>query len=74
MRVKFIAAYLYPLEDFPKSPSTKFIFGSELEDNEERSAVYVDLLPEFLTKGKYVAAPGRHVIEEVSKMLRLLFT
>jgi NADPH:quinone reductase-like Zn-dependent oxidoreductase len=49
---KFIAACRHPPENIPDGISTKFIFGSDLKDNEVSKAIYVDFLPKALAAGK----------------------
>ena len=59
---KFISSVIPP-EDvaIPEGVSTKFVFGSDLKDNEVGNAVYRDFLPQALAEGKFIAAPEAHV-------------
>ena len=51
-----------PPEKVPEGIDTKFIFASQIKDNEVSKTIYVDFLPEALAKGRYVAAPDAHVV------------
>ncbi len=59
---KFIAACMHPPKEVPDGISTKFIFASDLKDNEVSKVVYVDFLGKALAKGTYIAAPEPEVV------------
>jgi NADPH:quinone reductase-like Zn-dependent oxidoreductase len=59
---KFVAMALRVPENLPSGVGAKFIFGSDLKDNEVSTAVYVDFLPKALAEGKYIAAPDPQIV------------
>ncbi|MCJ1226593.1 hypothetical protein MMC12_003246 [Toensbergia leucococca] len=59
---KFVSMALQVPEKLPSGVSAKFIFGSDLKDNEVSKAIYEDFLPKALAEGKYIAAPDPHVV------------
>ena len=74
---KFIAMISRPgKEPLPDNIGTKFVFGSDLKDNEVGPAIWTDFLPEALREGAYVAAPDAEVVgkglESVQSGLDLL--
>ena len=59
---KFVAEVMHPPENIPEGISTKFIFGSDLKDNEVGKVIFEDFLPHALAEGKYFAAPDPQVV------------
>ncbi|KAL2012852.1 hypothetical protein VTN00DRAFT_377 [Thermoascus crustaceus] len=60
----------------PEGVSTKFIFASDLKDNEVSQAIYVDFLPKALAAGTYTCAPDPEVVgkglENIQPALEIL--
>ena len=54
---KFVALANPPSGEPPAGVGVKFIFGSDLKDNEVGPAVWVDFLPKALETGSFIAAP-----------------
>jgi NADPH:quinone reductase-like Zn-dependent oxidoreductase len=54
---KFVAMASFPPENLPPGIGTKFIWASEIKDNEVSKVIFEDFLPEALAAGKFVAAP-----------------
>ena len=48
---KFVAMAVHPPENLREGVETKFIFGSDLNDNEVSKVVYEDFLPKALRGG-----------------------
>lgn len=59
---KFVAMALHVPESLPAGVGAKFIFGSDLKDNEVGPAVYEHFLPAALDKGLFVSAPEPLVV------------
>lgn len=59
---KFVALANPPSGEPPSGVGVKFIFGSDLKDNEVGPAVWEDFLPKALETGSYMAAPGAKVV------------
>ena len=59
---KFIALCMRPPEKIPNGISCKFIFCSDLKDNEVSKVIFDDFLPRTLAEGKFVAVPDPHVV------------
>lgn len=59
---KFVAMAMRYEGPVPDGVGSKFIWGSDLEDNEVGAAVYADYLPKALAGGKYIAAPEPLVV------------
>ncbi|ERF73359.1 hypothetical protein EPUS_08301 [Endocarpon pusillum Z07020] len=59
---KFVALANPPSKELPSGIGGKFIFGSDLKDNEVGPAIYVDFLPKALADGSYIAAPDARVV------------
>lgn len=61
---KFVALTNHPPKDLvlPDGVKTKFIFASDIKDNEVSRAVYVDFLPKALAAGTYICAPDPEVV------------
>lgn len=57
--IKFVALANHPPKDLvlPDGVKTKFIFASDIKDNEVSRAVHVDFLPKALAAGTYICAP-----------------
>lgn len=51
-------------EKLPDGVDAKFIFGSDLKDNEGRNVIFVAFLPKALEKGKLIAASNSQVVEK----------
>lgn len=75
---KFVALANPPPKDLvlPEGVSTKFIFASDLKDNEVSQAIYVDFLPKALATGTYTCAPDPEVVgkglENIQPALEIL--
>ena len=59
---KFVALTNPPSNELPSGVGSKFIFGSDLKDNEVGPAIYEDFLPKALEDGSFVAAPDAKVV------------
>ena len=59
---KFIAACMRPPEKIPDGISAKFIFGTDLKNNEVSKVIFDDFLPQALAETKFTAAPDAHVV------------
>ena len=59
---KFVAMAVHPPENLMEGVGTKFIFGSDLKDNEVSKVVYEDFLPKALEEGTYITAPDPEVV------------
>ena len=59
---KFVALANPPSKELPSGVGSKFIFGSDLKDNEVGPAIYEDFLPKALATGFFVAAPDAEVV------------
>ncbi|KAL9639048.1 MAG: hypothetical protein Q9164_001183 [Protoblastenia rupestris] len=59
---KFVALANPPSGELPRGVGVKFIFGSDLKDNEVGPAVWVDFLPKALEAGSYIAAPDAEIV------------
>ena len=59
---KFVASANPPPKELPTGVGIKFIFGSDLKDNEVGPAIYVDFLPKALKDGTYAVAPDAEII------------
>lgn len=60
---KFVAMASRPSgKEMPSGVGSKFIFGSDLKDNEVGPAIWTDFLPRALSNGVYVAAPDAEVV------------
>lgn len=59
---KFVSMAWPMPEKLPPGVDAKFIFGSDLKDNEVSHVVYVDFLPKALAEGRYIAAPEPQVV------------
>ena len=59
---KFVAMAVQPPENLMEGVETKFIFGSDLKDNEVSKVVYEDFLPKALEEGTYITAPDPEVV------------
>jgi hypothetical protein len=51
-------------EKLPDGVGAKFIFGSDLKDNEGSNVIFVALLPKALEKGKLITASNSQVVEK----------
>ena len=58
---KFVALANPPSGEPPMGVGVKFIFGSDLKDNEVGPAVCVDFLPKALETGTFIAAPDAQI-------------
>ena len=58
---KFVALANPPTGNLPSGVGSKFIFGSDLKDNEVGPAVWVDFLPKALESGSFTVAPDAEV-------------
>lgn len=59
---KFVASANPTSKDPPSGVGVKFIFGSDLKDNEVGPAIYVDFLPKALEHGSFIAAPDAEIV------------
>ena len=59
---KFVALANPPSGEPPAGVGVKFIFGSDLKDNEVGPAVWVDFLPKALETGSFIAAPDTQIL------------
>ena len=59
---KFVAMAVHPPENLMEGVETKFIFGSDLKDNEVSKVVYEHFLPKALEEGTYITAPDPEVV------------
>ena len=59
---KFVAMAVRPPENLMEGVETKFIFGSDLKDNEVSKVIYEDFLPKTLEEGTYITAPDPEVV------------
>ncbi len=59
---KFVALANPPSKELPSGVGSKFIFGSDLKDNEVGPAIWVDFLPKALADGSLIAAPEPEVV------------
>lgn len=59
---KFVASANPPPTDLPSGVGIKFIFGSDLKDNEVGPAIWVDFLPKALGEGTFIAAPDAEAV------------
>lgn len=59
---KFVALANPPSGKPPDGVRVKFIFGSDLKDNEVGPAVWADFLPKALETGSFIAAPDAQVL------------
>jgi NADPH:quinone reductase-like Zn-dependent oxidoreductase len=59
---KFIAMGLPEKDPVPDGIGSKFIFGSDLKDNEVGNAIYRDFLPQALVEGTFKVAPDAQVV------------
>ena len=59
---KFVALANPPPKELPGGVGFKFIFGSDLKDNEVGPAIFVDFLPKALGGGSFIAAPDAQVV------------
>ena len=59
---KFVALANPPTGEPPKDVGVKFIFGSDLQNNEVGPAIYVNFLPHALADGSFTAAPEPEVV------------
>lgn len=59
---KFVALANPPSGQPPSDVGVKFIFGSDLKDNEVGPAVWVDFLPKALDMGSFIVAPDAQVV------------
>ncbi|USP81874.1 GroES-like protein [Curvularia clavata] len=58
----FVASANMPPKELPEGVSTKFIFGSDLKDNEVGPAIYNDFIPAGFKDGSFVPSPPARVI------------
>ncbi|KAA6409148.1 MAG: zinc-binding dehydrogenase family superfamily [Lasallia pustulata] len=61
---KFVALANPPSKELPSDVAVKFIFGSDLKDNEVGPAIFVNFLPKALEDGSFIAAPDAEVVGE----------
>ncbi|PWY70282.1 oxidoreductase [Aspergillus heteromorphus CBS 117.55] len=66
---KFVALVNPPSGPLPNGVGSKFVFGSDLAENEVGPAIFVDFLPKALAEGTFVSAPQ---VEVVGKGLEAL--
>jgi NADPH:quinone reductase-like Zn-dependent oxidoreductase len=59
---KFVSMATPVPDNLPSGVGAKFIFASDIKDNEVSKAVYVEFLPKALAEGKYIAAPDPQVV------------
>ncbi|PWY85785.1 zinc-binding alcohol dehydrogenase domain-containing protein cipB [Aspergillus sclerotioniger CBS 115572] len=73
---KFVTLVSPPTGPLPDGVESKFVFGSDLVENEVGSAVFVDFLPRALEQQSFVSAPKVEVVgvglEEVQGALEIL--
>lgn len=60
--IKFVSMTLRVPEELPSGVGAKFIFGSNLKDNEVGNVIYTDFLPKALAEGRFMAAPDPQVV------------
>ena len=71
---KFVAmAMVFAQEKVPSSVGAKFIFGSDLKDNEVSQLVYGDFLPKALAEGTFVPKPEPEVVGKGLESIQLGF-
>jgi len=61
---QFVASANPLPNEIPEGVGCKFIFGSDLKDNEVGPAIFVDYLPKALEDGTFVASPPAEVAGE----------
>ena len=59
---KFVSMILPVPEKLPSGVGAKFIFASDIKDNEVSKVIFEDFLPRALAEGKYIAAPDPQVV------------
>jgi NADPH:quinone reductase-like Zn-dependent oxidoreductase len=59
---KFVAMAVPPPEKVPEGVGCKFIFASNIKDNEVSQAIYNDYLPKALAKGTFSPSPEAEVV------------
>ncbi|KAL6714370.1 hypothetical protein ACLMJK_007793 [Lecanora helva] len=60
---KFVSVVSSGVPDkVPEGVDAKFVFGSELKDNEVSHSIYGDFLPKALAQGSFVAKPDPEVV------------
>ncbi|KAL8731099.1 MAG: hypothetical protein Q9166_003627 [cf. Caloplaca sp. 2 TL-2023] len=59
---KFVSTIRQPPKTLPTSVKAKFVFASDIKDNEVGKLIYEDFLPKAFAEGKFVTAPDPYVI------------